>query len=49
MVWMIYFDGVPIAHYQYQHDCERDVWELRNNLKGKCPVIMVKRVTQTWS
>lgn len=44
-VWVLFFDGVAISHYQNWEDLNRDVYHLQKNLGSKCPVLECKQMT----
>lgn len=44
-VWVLFFDGVAVSHYQNWGDLNRDMIQLKKNLGSKCPVISRKIMT----
>ena len=44
-VWVLFFDGVAVSHYQNWQDLETDMYHLKKNLKNKCPVLTHKVMT----
>ncbi len=44
-VWMMFFDGVAVAHYSDVWDANRDAQHLRHTLGASCPEIVIEQKT----
>lgn len=43
-VWVMTFNGEPVAHYQDHADAFRDASEMRYNMGSRCPAIEIVKM-----